>query len=65
MDGISSSPDDMEHELLQEYDNQDGPQINSESNSFAVASLHVEPSLQLIGTVSSPLYSLTTLLKFN
>ncbi|XP_027773229.1 uncharacterized protein LOC107022532 [Solanum pennellii] len=50
MDGTSSSPDDMEHELLQEYDNQDGAQINSESNSFSVTSLHVEPSLQLIGT---------------
>ncbi|WMV35770.1 hypothetical protein MTR67_029155 [Solanum verrucosum] len=50
MDGTSSSPDDTDHELLQEYDNQDGPQINSESNPFAMTSLHVEPSLQLIGT---------------
>ncbi|KAH0669471.1 hypothetical protein KY285_023634 [Solanum tuberosum] len=50
MDGKLSSPDDMEHELLQEYDNHDGPQINSESNSFSMTSLHVEPYLQFIGT---------------
>ncbi|KAG5620787.1 hypothetical protein H5410_006005 [Solanum commersonii] len=58
MDGKLSSPDDMEHELLQEYDNHDGPQINSESNSFAMTSLHVEPSLQFIGTDWEVIYEL-------
>ncbi|KAK4375935.1 hypothetical protein RND71_006612 [Anisodus tanguticus] len=44
MDGTSSLSGDSEDELLQEYANQDGPQINSEANPFATTSLQVAPS---------------------
>ncbi|KAF3651209.1 putative RING-H2 finger protein ATL57-like [Capsicum annuum] len=47
MDATPSSPGDTEHELLQEYANQDGPEINSESNPFPMTSLHVAPSQPL------------------
>ncbi|MCD9638462.1 hypothetical protein HAX54_022460 [Datura stramonium] len=47
MDGTSSSPGDTENELLQEYANQDWPQINSESNHFSMTSRHVPPSQPL------------------
>ncbi|KAJ8559618.1 hypothetical protein K7X08_003676 [Anisodus acutangulus] len=39
IDGTSSLSGDSEDELLQEYANQDGPQINSEANPFATTSL--------------------------
>ncbi|CAN4100834.1 unnamed protein product [Withania somnifera] len=47
MDRTSSSPDDTEHELLQEKANQYGPHISSEANPFAMTSQQVAPSRML------------------